>query len=656
MPADPVRNRDPEKALERIGERMREGAMGDAWRRLGLLERDSLPEKLRPNHDILFFALAGAGFGNRERLRSVHAVARVALRPDLHYRALLAHGLWAEAARYRRAVVVADTNPDEEGAMLSDWHHAAGMKLLARGKLRSGMRLYHHRFGTPNGPVARLTEEIDYVPLGAEALKTIAIEGDMGETFIHLAHLKTLAPRGPLRFIATPRWRGLLSLLFNDATLLPRLDVSAPPPPLGTRTRANGSGDYLALSMARFGTLRPGQRLLAPWRMGPARLGIAWRGRNEAGQPAAMAELLDLLLSSAPVGCEIVPLQFGLTDQERARLAGDPRVRMAGVSFEADPLGFLDTVRGLAGVISVDAPALHAAGATGVPAVALLSQKPHWIWGREGMAETLYPMATTLRPQDFSAGQIAFWWRRARAQYDGRTEAAPMLRQGSFTSPLFVVGAPGAGIVPVSAALSAAGIWFGPSEDEKPGIVVGTERLARGITDTILRDLLGTDPRGLEGLPDLARLPLLPQLLRGYARALDDDGLPLVQPWGYADARLSLIWPLLAEAFPHARWLVVSRSEEARTRMILASPALAAVSDDPAFWRRVGAAYGERIDALRDTLGGRVQLLDLDAPPDARLACLRAVLRGFGLALPEQIDADAPEGEAPGLAPPMPSG
>lgn len=656
MPAEPERNRDPAKALSRIGERMREGAMGDAWRRIGLLERDSLPEELRPNHDILFFALSGAGFGNRARLREVHARAAVALRPDLHYRALLAHGLWAEAARYRRAAAVADTNPDEEGAMLSDWHYAAGVKLLVRGKIRSGMRLYHHRFGTPNGPVARLTEEIDYIPLGTDALKTIAIEGDMGDVFLHLAHIKTLAPRGPLRFIATPRWRGLLSLLFNGATLLPRLDPAAPPPPENTRPRANGAGDYLALSVARFGTLRPGQRLLAPWRIGPARLGIAWRGRNEADKPGGATELLDLLLTHAPAGCEIVPLQLGLTEEERARLAGDVRVRMTGVTFEADPLGLLDTVRGLAGVIAVDTPALHAAGATGVPAIALLSQKPHWVWGREGLAETLYPMAQTMRPQDFSPGFITAWWRRARAQYDGRAEAAPMLRQGSFAAPLFVLGAPGAGVAPVSAVLSAAGIWFGPPEDKKPGIVVGTERLARGITDSILRDFLGTDPRGLERLPDPGRLPLVPQLPRALARALDDDGLPLIQPWGYADPRLALIWPVLAGVFPHARWLIVSRGEEARTRIALSTPALAAVSRDPDFWRGIGAAYSERIDALGAALGGRVHRLDLDAPAEERLRCLQAVLRNYGLTLPEHIGASGDEGEKRGVAPAVPTG
>lgn len=88
------------------------------------------------------------------------------------------------------------------------------------------------------------------------------------------------------------------------------------------------------------------------------------------------------------------------------------------------------------------------------------------------------------------------------------------------------------------------------------------------IVKPYLRDTLGVDPLGQDPLPDRRELPDLPNLARKVLAFLRSDGFE-GGPWYYKGAKLALIWPVWARAFPRARWLIVRRDTEAIARSCL---------------------------------------------------------------------------------------
>lgn len=109
-----------------------------------------------------------------------------------------------------------------------------------------------------------------------------------------------------------------------------------------------------------------------------------------------------------------------------------------------------------------------------------------------------------------------------------------------------------------------------------------------GIRDLIikpyLRDRLGVDPLGQHPLPDRRELPDLPHLATKVFALLRHDGFD-GGPWYFKGAKLGLIWPVWARAFPDARWLIVRREREAIVRSCLRTPFMKAF-DTAEPWRQ----------------------------------------------------------------------
>jgi hypothetical protein len=81
-----------------------------------------------------------------------------------------------------------------------------------------------------------------------------------------------------------------------------------------------------------------------------------------------------------------------------------------------------------------------------------------------------------------------------------------------------------------------------------------------GVRQNVLKPYLrsiGADPLGQKALPDTNMLKPVPGLRKQVAKFLNEP-----EPWAYKDAKLALVWPVWAEAFPEAKWVLVRRDKE----------------------------------------------------------------------------------------------
>lgn len=78
------------------------------------------------------------------------------------------------------------------------------------------------------------------------------------------------------------------------------------------------------------------------------------------------------------------------------------------------------------------------------------------------------------------------------------------------------------------------------------------------IRENVLKPYLasvGADPRGQSRLPDTDNLPSQPDLRGAVLERFQKE------PWAYKDAKLTLVWPVWAKAFPEAKWVIVRRDK-----------------------------------------------------------------------------------------------
>jgi len=70
--------------------------------------------------------------------------------------------------------------------------------------------------------------------------------------------------------------------------------------------------------------------------------------------------------------------------------------------------------------------------------------------------------------------------------------------------------------------------------------------------------LMGVDPLCQDPLPDVGNLLDFPELRGKMHAAMLNEGY-VDGPWYYKGAKMCLIWPTFARAFPNARWLIARR-------------------------------------------------------------------------------------------------
>ena len=131
------------------------------------------------------------------------------------------------------------------------------------------------------------------------------------------------------------------------------------------------------------------------------------------------------------------------------------------------------------------------------------------------------------------------------------------------TSPILLTGCARsgtsltAGIVEMSGAFG--GVTSGPNSNNKKGMFENSD-VRNYIVKPYLR-LLGVDPMGQNPLPDVTKLLPYKDFRNDIYRVMQRHGYKR-GPWYYKGAKMCLFWPVLHEAFPDAKWVIVRRDDE----------------------------------------------------------------------------------------------
>lgn len=152
----------------------------------------------------------------------------------------------------------------------------------------------------------------------------------------------------------------------------------------------------------------------------------------------------------------------------------------------------------------------------------------------------------------------------------------------------------------VAGCLAACGAWTGETfagDADNPKGYFENVRLREAVDKTVLR-ALGCDPLGVDPLPPIETVPQQPALRQVVETVLDREGYGRQRPWLFKDAKMTLLWPLWLSMFPDALWVIVERPEDEVVRSCLGTGFMARHSGDAGFWRRVVAAYSERLKSL----------------------------------------------------------
>lgn len=166
----------------------------------------------------------------------------------------------------------------------------------------------------------------------------------------------------------------------------------------------------------------------------------------------------------------------------------------------------------------------------------------------------------------------------------------------------------------VAGALSLCGAWTGttfPGGPENPRGFYEHVALRENVTKQILT-FLECDPLGVNKLPRIETLPEITDLGAAVRGFIERDGYQQTSRWLYKDAKLTLIWPIFARAFPLAQWIVVRRDEKSFIASCLKTGFMVQHSEDPKFWQALAAQYNERLDLLHQNLEG--QVFELSTP------------------------------------------
>lgn len=107
---------------------------------------------------------------------------------------------------------------------------------------------------------------------------------------------------------------------------------------------------------------------------------------------------------------------------------------------------------------------------------------------------------------------------------------------------------------------------------------------------------VGADPLGQRKLPDTYNLPPLEKLAAKVKHYIPGD-----EPRCYKDAKLTLVWPVFADAFPTAKWVVVRRDKNKIVDSCLRTNFMHA-SDKREYWEAWVDAHEDRFDDMSEWL------------------------------------------------------
>ncbi len=590
------RNRGVAACLNRAETLLKRGEISECVVALRPINGKMIEGKLlaRYNYLILATAIFGA---------DTHSGAMKILQsPDIFSTPALGYRFAMQVGSIQRAKEIRASRKD----LHAEFGWSASLRCLWDGKLKQGLKLYPHRhkavnFGSfvPEGAV--------YQTLGSgadEEADAMFLEQGVGDVLLHLALMQTVRQAPPKLIVGPPQLATFVKRFFGSAEF--RRSGIVYPDLKGAKMHA--SGDYLAVACSEMNGLRPKPFLSKARRPLFPKIGVCWRGGSAQNRREQRRYNLEHFLDLLPVGPSYVALQPDLLDEERKVLRETGRIQEPDFDIRSDIGGLFDMICGLSGVISVDSANLHLAGLANVPVYVLMNAKKHWYWGTKGDVSEVYPSACVTPRHLASKSDVQVWIDKCEADLPKRGPA--FVQKTNVDGPVLITGVPRSGTSMISNCLHQAGLWMGPTirpnGDNPRGFFENRE-----IRETILKPNLkvaGADPLGVHRLPDLGRLAPDPKLRERILEVFSQQGHDGHSRWGYKEPKLSLVWPLWAEAFPDATWVIVDRDIEAIVKSCLNTGFMAKHSCDGEFWRTFASRYRERLDILADTVPNVVRI------------------------------------------------
>ena len=181
-----------------------------------------------------------------------------------------------------------------------------------------------------------------------------------------------------------------------------------------------------------------------------------------------------------------------------------------------------------------------------------------------------------------------------------------------FLAPLLITGLPRSRTSMVAGILGKLGLWLGttvPGGASNPKGFFEHYALREQVNKRILARL-NCDPLGVKKMPLLMGLPRMEGLQDRVEKIVIADSYNGGSPWGFKDAKLTLLWPIWNNAFPKARWLIVNRPRELVIKSCLKTDFMRQHSGETEFWERFCDAYASRLKQLRT---GVPSVMEIDA-------------------------------------------
>jgi hypothetical protein len=570
-----------------------QGQFSALWSKLQTLGEHEIPEARQPRYYFYILTCALYGIGDLDKAKTINRRIDFRFHPTIRYRLCLRLGDYPTARRLRRAH---DYNENE----LADFRYTLGLRCLTKGKYRFGFDFYQERYRAINTPKS-LMAPLQYHYLTndpEEDPDVIVLEQGMGEVLISLLHIKASKRHARSQFCGMPKYRRLVARYFPQATYHSRLGAAE-----FEGKQAILAVDFLKRAWLNKRSLSPHEVFDAPLRSRHSRpvFGICWRGGSAQNRREERHIPLSFFVEFLPKQHDYVVLQYDVSDEEKQFLRGHPNIQIPFLDLTADALATFDMVREFAGVISVAGANWHLAGGANIPFLAIMHGTPHWLWGKDADAKSIYPSATTIAKEALSHDIVQAWSRSALSAWQSRETAEHASSSKPSERPIFVTGLPGAGLSRVIKHFAEQGVWLGADalHDNAEAISSYENHLVRNRLIFNVLQKLGAHEDCIVFPPCPERLPPFPWLRFQIERALREQGWDGDASWGLKDFRLALLWPLFARAYPDATWVIVEQDVGQVALELIEAKRFARHSTSLEYWKMYLNAFNDRLASLR---------------------------------------------------------
>ena len=612
-----------EDKINKANELFETGEITKTAELLATVRKQDVPQNLLAKFYFLFLGAGLYGKGDADEIRQVNRSIQTDFHPSMRYRLALRTGDYAMAKRIRSQ----ENLPFD---VTEDFGWSASLKCIWAGKRKMGMRLYHKRMHARN--FGRfIPPGVEYVPLGPndEECGRVFLEQGIGDWLIHLGVMRRFTKREDHLFLGEARSEYFVRKYFPKAEFRPRGHVYKD---LEGQT-FHGSGDYLAAAFLRDGffgptpmdtTRRPGTNPV---------FGVCWRGGSAQNRREERRIPLYMFLDMLPKGHSYVALQADISEEEKEFLRRDGRVILPNFDIKQSSAALYECISNMAGVISVDSANWHFAGLAQVPIYALMNKTIHWYWGPQARVQDVYPASEVAFKANVKKDELDEWCQGA-VDLHGTLKSAYVQRKpdNDVDRPVFVLGAPRSGTSMVTGALAACGLWMGQTikgnRDNNKGFF---ENLT--VRERILKPILanlGVDPAGVQSFMPIDQLGTDPTLRSQLINVIRAQGYTGRGRWGYKEPKLTLLWPMFADAFPNASWVILERDREAVVKSCLNTGFMAKHSRDEEFWRHFIDRHDDRLSVLERSVSD-VTRIKTDALVNSDMKPLKDLIKNLGL-------------------------